>query len=311
MSESISTSTSLQPPEIGVGTWAWGDRWVWDYKKSQDHILHDTFTRSVERGVRFFDTAEVYGPWRSERLIGTFAQKSPTPIQIATKFMPLPWRLTKTSLLRALKGSLARLTVPYVDLYQIHFPLPPIKVETWMEAMVEAVETGLTRNVGVSNYDTRTMYRAHTILNKNHVALFSNQVEYSLLQKAPEHSGLLKECRELGTVLLAYSPLAQGVLTGKYSPSNPPAGWRRLFKTPRMLSRIQPLLDLMWHIGSHHNGATPAQVALNWCICKGVIPIPGAKTPRQAIENADAAGWRLTEQEVNDLDEMSNRVREN
>lgn len=311
MGKQTSTSLSLHPPEIVMGTWAWGDRWVWGYKSSQDNILHATFTHSVEKGVRFFDTAEVYGPWKSERLIGTFAKHSPTPIQIATKFMPLPWRLTRTSLLKALKGSLARLGVPSVDLYQIHFPIPPISVETWMEAMVEAVAAGLTQNVGVSNYDVHRMYRAHTVLNRNDISLFSNQVEYSLLQKRPEHSGLLKECREIGTVLLAYSPLAQGVLTGKYSSSNPPPGWRRLFKTPRMLDRIQPLLDLMREIGSRYTGVTLAQIALNWCICKGVIPIPGAKTPEQAIENAGATGWRMTDQEVNALDEMSDWVQAN
>jgi aryl-alcohol dehydrogenase-like predicted oxidoreductase len=108
--------------------------------------------------------------------------------------------------------------------------------------------------------------------------------------------------------LIAYSPLAKGLLTGKYTPENPPAGTRgRLFR-PDYLARIQPLIGLLREIGAGHEGKNPNQVALNWTISKGTLPIPGAKNARQAQENAGALGWRLTADEVAALDTASDRV---
>ncbi|HVN15233.1 MAG TPA: aldo/keto reductase, partial [Anaerolineales bacterium] len=107
--------------------------------------------------------------------------------------------------------------------------------------------------------------------------------------------------------LIAYSPLEMGMLTGKYSPENPPSGTRST-QYHAMLGKIQPLLMLMTEIGREHNGKSNSQVALNWVICKGALPIPGAKNASQAQQNAGGAGWRLTEEEVTKLDEMSDRV---
>jgi pyridoxine 4-dehydrogenase len=129
-------------------------------------------------------------------------------------------------------------------------------------------------------------------------------VTYSLLNRAIEQDGLLARCTELGVRLIAYSPIEKGLLTGKYSPENPPPGIRGQ-RYGGLLPKIGPLLKLMTDIGQEHGGKSKAQVALNWCICKGTLPIPGAKNAAQAGENAGALGWRLTEEEVAKLDQAS------
>ena len=141
-------------------------------------------------------------------------------------------------------------------------------------------------------------------LSKHNIPLASNQVEYHLLNRTAEKSGLLKRCQELGIRLIAYSPLAMGLLTGKYSPTNPPPGMRA-GKYASVLKDIQPLTKLLTTIGQDLGGKSAAQVAINWCICKGALPIPGAKNVHQAQMNAGAAGWRLSEAQVNQLDDAS------
>ena len=261
----------------------------------------------MEAGIRFVDTAEVYGSGHSERLLGRFLKETEQPVLVATKFFPFPWRLTKKSLIQALKHSLERIGVETVDLYQVHQPLPPIPVETWMDAMAEAVKQGLTRTVGVSNYNQTQMLRAYSALARSGVPLAANQVSYSLLNRNIEYDGLLARCKELGVRLIAYSPIEKGLLTGKYSTENPPAGIRAQ-RYASLLPKIGPLLKLMTEIGQEHGGKSKAQVALNWCICKGTLPIPGAKNADQAQENAGALCWKLTEEEVEKLDEASDTV---
>jgi aryl-alcohol dehydrogenase-like predicted oxidoreductase len=237
-------------------------------------------------------------------VLGRFMCASGQPVMIATKFMPFPWRLRRGSLLRALRGSLRRLGMAQADLYQIHWPTPPLSIETWMDALADTVEAGLTRMVGVSNYNLAQMRRAHATLARRGVALASNQVEYSLLHRDPEHNGVLDACRQLGVTLITYSPLAKGLLTGKYTPEEPPPAARRRLLGPQ-LPRVQPLIRLMREIGEAHGGKTPAQVALNWIICKGAVPIPGARNARQAAQNARAVGWRLTGDQIAALDAVT------
>lgn len=301
----------LEGVTFGVGTWAWGDRLMWGYGigYAEDDV-RQAFNASLAAGIRLFDTAEVYGQGRSESMLGAFLREveqrpGQVPVLIATKFMPFPWRLSRQSLVRALRGSLRRLGLEQVDLYQIHQPLPPVNVETWMSAMVEAAQAGLTRAVGVSNYDINHTQRAYDALIREGMHLASNQVEYSLLNRKIETGGLLKLCQDLGVRVIAYSPLAMGMLSGKYSPDNMPRGVRAGRYHRRVLQRIAPLIALMKKIGMEHAGKTPAQVALNWVICKGALPIPGAKNHEQAEQNAGALGWRLTDDEVAALDEAS------
>lgn len=298
----------LHAIEMGVGAWQWGDRVVWNYGSHyNEEAIRAAFFTSLEQGIRLVDTAEVYGNGQSERILGQLLKETDQPVLVATKFMPFPWRLERKSLLRALKHSLERLGLESVDLYQVHWPFPPISIEKWMSAMAEAIQKGWTRTVGVSNYNYAQMMRAHSALQRRGIPLASNQVEFNLLNREIEKNGLLQRCQELGIRVIAYSPLAMGLLSGKYSPENPPPGIRGR-KYAGLLKRIKPLINLMTEIGREHDGKTVAQVALNWCICKGTLPIPGAKNAEQAAMNAGALGWRLTEEEVGKLDEASEAV---
>jgi len=296
--------------DLGVGTWSWGDRLYWGFGQGYAAAdLRAAFDASLAAGICFFDTAEIYGQGRSEAYLGQFLQEGvQQPVRLATKFMPYPWRLSRGSLLRALRGSLKRLGRAQVDLYQVHMPLPPLKVETWMEAMADAHQAGLIGAVGVSNFDRAQMQRAADTLTREGIALASNQMEYHLLNRKIEQNGLLQHCRDLGVTLIAYSPLALGVLSGKYTPDNPPPGLRSRRFGRKYLTQVQPLILALKKIGVDHAGKTAAQVALNWVMCKGALPIPGAKTVEQAEQNAGAAGWRLSADEVALLDEVSERV---
>ena len=292
--------TPVQVSPLGVGTWAWGDTFFWEYGDGSytDEDIRSAFATSLEAGLNFFDTAEGYGNGRSEEIVGRLALAREQSTVIATKYLPYPWRLREASLHEALKASLRRLG--QIDLYQIHWPFPPVSIETWMAALADAVEAGLIRAVGVSNYSVEQMRRAHAALARRGIPLASNQVSYSLLDRRPERNGVLDTCRELGVSLIAYSPLAQGLLTGKYTPDNPPPGVRGL-RYRKQVAALPPLIRLMTEIGAGHGGKTPAQVALNWTICQETIPIPGAKNARQARENAGAVGWHLTAEEVDVL----------
>jgi aryl-alcohol dehydrogenase-like predicted oxidoreductase len=247
----------------------------------------------------------VYGFGGSERTLGQFLPTASQKPVVATKFLPVPWRLGKPSLTAALRGSLSRLGVAQVDLYLIHSPASPVAIETWMDALADALQAGLTRAVGVSNYGIEQTRRAHAALSKRGIALACNQVEYNLLQRGVERNGLLNLCRELGVTLVAYHPIASGLLSGKYTPDTPPQGWRGLVYRRGYLTRIQPVVERLRQIGTAHGGKTPSQVAINWIMCKGALPIPGAKNARQAQDNAGALGWRLSDDEVTALDGAS------
>jgi aryl-alcohol dehydrogenase-like predicted oxidoreductase len=295
--------------EIGIGTWAWGDRLVWNYGQGySDQDIEAAFNLAVDAGIRFFDTAEIYGQGKSELFLGRLMKSSKAPITLATKFMPYPWRLGKQTLRKALTASLKRLELPKVQLYQIHWPMPPVQVRTWMERMLEVQGDGLIEAVGVSNYDMAQTLEADKILKNGGSGLASNQVEYHLLERRIEKNGLLERCNEQGIKIIAYSPLAMGILTGKYTPENPPSGVRASQYNRGFLEKVQPLIKNMKKMGMNHDAKTASQVALNWIICKGALPIPGAKNANQLEQNIGATGWRLTDDEVALLDELSDNV---
>jgi len=295
--------------EMGVGAWAWGDTLVWGFGKGYAETdVQDAFTATLDSGVNFLDTAEMYGFGKSEKLVGQFLKQMGREITVATKFFPIPYRITKGQLINALKGSLRRLQMDAVDLYQIHFPMLPMPEEHWASALADALDMGLIRSAGVSNYNRSQTIRAHNTLAQRGFPLASNQLEYSLIERKIERNGVKAECDARGIKIIAYSPLGMGLLTGKYTVENPPPGTRGL-QYRRLLPKLPPLITLMNEIGAAHGDKTPAQVALNWTICKGTIPIPGAKNRRQAEANAGALGWRLTADEVAALDEMSDRIR--
>ena len=310
MTEVSSEVRFLHAVQIGLGAWQWGDRVIWGYGQTHtDKDIREAFDVSLNLGVRFVDTAEIYGSGTSERLLGKFIKETDQPVLVATKFFPWPWRLTKSFLPRALKGSLERMELESVDLYQIHWPSYLMTPETMMEGMVECVKQGLTRTVGVSNFGQKRMLRAYSTLAQHGIPLASNQVHYSLLSREVEKNGTLARCKELGIRLIAYSPLEKGLLTGKYTAENPPPGVRAS-QYAELLKKLPPVTKLLQEIGQNHGGKTVSQVSLNWLICKGALPIPGAKNPQQAEINAGGAGWHMTEEEVARLDEATDNIRE-
>jgi aryl-alcohol dehydrogenase-like predicted oxidoreductase len=295
---------------LGVGVWSWGDKTFWGYGK--DYTREDVsqaYNVCQDAGINFFDTAEMYGRGESERILGECIREDGRPVVIASKFAPLPNRFSARSLLKALDASLERLNVKTIDLYQIHWPYTFLRVDALMDALAEAVRSGKVRAVGVSNYGADLMRRAHDRLARHDIPLASNQVHYNLLHRKPEKNGVLDVCRELNVALIAYSPLEQGLLTGKYrivaGQGISVSGQRRFSRSFRASQRrkIEPLLQTMDEIGNAH-GKTMGQVALNWLLLKDelIIPIPGAKNVRQATENAGALGWRLTNEEFERID---------
>jgi aryl-alcohol dehydrogenase-like predicted oxidoreductase len=294
--------------EIGTGTWQWGDKLMWGFGRDYAETdVREAFDASLNAGITFFDTAELYGWGKSEKLVGKFIGESGAPAIVATKFLPFPWRIFQRQLIWALRGSLRRLGMKSVDLYQIHWPMPPVGVETWAEALADALDQGLTHTVGVSNYNAGQTYLTHEALKKRGYPLATNQVEYSLLNRSIERDGTLRAARECGVQIIAYSPLAKGLLTGKYSVEKPPPGIRGR-GAKDALAKLPPLIERIRAIGEAHGGKNPAQVAINWTICKGTLPIPGAKNAQQVQQNAGAAGWRLSDDEVAELDALSLRL---
>ncbi|KAL3145109.1 hypothetical protein ABBQ38_001718 [Trebouxia sp. C0009 RCD-2024] len=311
-------NSDVHVSSLGIGIWSWGDRWgYWGYGDTYDKADNEAaYDAILSTSVNFWDTAEIYGFGKSEELLGEFMQKTGTSdkAMVATKFATLPWRFTSHSVVQACKASLQRLQIPKLALYQIHFPASSVNFfanSSFLRGLAHCQQIGLTDAVGVSNFNEDRLRHAYQTLQDQGVRLASNQVQYSLLYREPERNGVMKACQELGVTLIAYSPLCQGLLTGKYDGNNNPKGPRGLLFTKNKARDVQPLIQLMREIGQKHDGKTPAQVAINWCLCKGTLPIPGAKTAKQAEEAAGALGWRLTPGECRALEATADRISRN
>ena len=300
--------TDIEIPPLGVGTWAWGDERTWgmggyDADLTLDSIA-DAWTASIDAGATLFDTAEVYGSGESERTIGGLLRADPEragAVQLATKFMPAPWKLNvRAALASSLRASLERLGVDRVPLYQIHGPISLRGHGALADAMAAVHQEGLIEAVGVSNYSLRETRSFDRALRQRGLRLASNQIEFSLLRRSPETNGLLATCAELGVVPLAYTPLGQGRLTGKYSAAHPPPPNRTFSDHP--MEVVDAVVAELRRVGEANGGRSPGQVALNWVMAKGAVPIPGAKNRRQAEENAGALGWRMSPADVAALD---------
>ena len=308
--------SDLEVSPVGTGTWQWGGAFYWGYGRSYtDADLSAAYAASIENGINWFDTAEIYGRGRSELILGRHVNgsipgdqttSSSTKPLIATKFFPYPWRFHRSSFRRALKASLKRLNTESIDIYQIHFPFRPRSFEYWVDALADAAQDGLVKAVGVSNFSAQQTKCAHELLDRKGIVLATNQVGYSLLNRKIESNGILETCRDLNVSVISYGPLAEGLLTGKYRPDNPPPFMRKWRWARKRLKMLPPLISLMSDIASAHD-ASPSQVALNWLMRRDTLPIPGAKSAMQAKDNAVSMTWSLSNGEFEALNAATER----
>ena len=307
----MSTSKKLSLPQMGCGTWAWGNRLLWGYDESMDSQLQEVFNLCVSNGVTLFDTGDSYGTGKlngqSEKLLGKFEREyqgaNKANICLATKLAAYPWRLTRKSMVKAAEASMERMG--RVDLAQMHWSTAnyfPWQEEQLLDGLGDLYERGLVKGIGLSNYGTKRLKRIHAKFSRRSIPISTLQVQYSLLSTYPvTELGIKETCDELGIKLIAYSPLCLGILTGKYSDSSTYPKGLRGFLFRRLVPESKSLLACLKAIADERD-KTMAQVAINWCISKGAIPIPGAKNISQAKENIAAQNWRLDEGEIAELD---------
>ncbi len=276
---------------IGLGAWQFGTA-EWGY--GEDYASGEALTivqHALDRGVNLIDTAEMYGFGRSERIVGQAIKGHREKVFLATKLFPvgLPFQVASRA-----RGSARRLGVDRIDLYQQHWPSPMFPAGATMPRMRKLVESGLVMHVGVSNHSLAQWQTAEKAFGG---PVLSNQVKFNLLDRGPERD-LVPWAKENGRIVIAYSPLAQGLLSGKYLTSVP-RNLRRLRPafSASSRARLRPLIAALGEIATRH-GATPAQVALAWVIRKpNVVAIPGASSVNQMEQNAAAADIDLTDEE--------------
>jgi aryl-alcohol dehydrogenase-like predicted oxidoreductase len=302
----LDVDTATRISKIGLGTWQFGAR-EWGYGEGYaGSVARDIVGRAVDLGVTLFDTAEVYGLGRSERILGEALGERRGSVFLATKLFPvLP--LAPVVEQRAV-ASASRLGTRLLDLYQVHWPNPVVSDTAIMRGMSALQRVGLVGEVGVSNYPLARWQAAEEALGGR---VLSNQVRYSLADRAPEKD-LLPFAAGAGRVVIAYSPLAQGLLSGRYDRANRPANRVRagnpLF-LPENLDRANELIEVLREV-AHAHAATAAQIALAWVIRHpAVTAIPGASSVEQLESNVAAADIELSDDEYAALSAASDRFR--
>ncbi len=297
---------------IGFGTWAWGNQLLWGYEAERDDgRLEETFRQALASGLDLIDTADSYGTGRldgrSEQLLGQFAARLPATrraqLCIATKLAPFPWRLGRRGLDQALQASRQRLQ-GHLRRVQLHWSTAryaPWQEVQLLDGLADRVLDGSVAEVGVSNIGPKRLAWMHERLAQRGVPLRSVQVQYSLLSPGEAKADALRQlCHERKIEVLAYSPLAFGVLT-----LSPEAERRSgTFLRRQLFNRLMPasrnLRAVVAAIAATRN-VSMAQVALNWCRAQGTTPIPGLRTPEQARDVAAALRWSLTLAEIEQL----------
>ncbi len=279
-------ASRLAVSPLGVGT----NQWI--YGKNNEPVLQ-VFQSSLDAGVYFFDTAEMYGFGKSEQLVGECLRRDKRKAVIASKFLPLPGR----ALGQALDASLSRLGLQTLDVYFIHFPLLA-NIDALMDQMARAVQEGKIRAVGVSNFSASQMHRAADRLARYNIPLAANEVQYHLMHRQPEVNGILDACRELDVALVAYVPLARGRLTASRKPQTP----ARPSSLPSG-ERGQKLEEILQTV-AERRGKSVSQIILNWLVHRDehIIPIPGTTNAAHALANAEALNWELKDEEFAAID---------
>ncbi len=344
----VSAGPTTDISSMGCGTWSWGNRFLFDYDPSQDEEIYEAYREVRNAGVTLFDTADSYGTLdlngRAEILLGSFerryleesgisgggddqpeaqwwdfsgkspANKNYRPQQVATKLAPYPWRVTPGNIVRSAEGSLRRLEQPKLSIAQLHWSTAnyqPFQEQALREGICDVYDKGLCDAVGVSNYGPKQLFSVAEKFREREVPLAIAQVQYSLMTYNDVTGKDMNEaCDEVGCRLISYSPLCLGLLTGKYTlketnrlPKSPAR--RQLFS--ELLPGAQVLLDTLEVVAKDYDKSI-SQVAINWCMCKGTVPIPGGRTLAMARENLAATGWSLRPDAVLELETAASKV---
>ena len=330
---SAGTNTNFTISQLGCGTWSWGNRLLWDYDTSQDEEIYNAYRTIRDAGVTVFDTADSYGTLdlngRAEILLGQFERRyqnertddgigtastsssewwkltqrsndnnnkiDPNKQQVATKFAPYPWRITRGSIVQAARGSLSRLEQDKLAIAQLHWSTSnyqPFQEGALWEGICDVYDAGLCDAVGVSNFGPQQLLKVASRLQERNVPLGVAQVQYSLMTYGVGQY-MNQACDTAGCRLISYSPLCLGLLTGKYNLDNLPRPGnprRQLFR--ELLPGAQDLIQTLDVVAKEYN-KTPSQIAINWAICKGTVPIPGCRTMVQATSHVEAASTRF------------------
>ncbi len=308
--------TDLMITPIGLGCWQFskqknlaGRFWP----TLEDDLIDKVVALSLEGGINWFDTAEVYGNGASEKALAKSlltAGKKPGEVIIATKWWPM-FRFA-SNISKTIDDRINALSPYPIDLYQVHQPWGFSNEKDEMRAMAELLKRKVIKNVGVSNFSAKKMQSAWETLDKKGIPLASNQVQYSLLNRKIESNGVMETAKKLGVSIIAYSPLAQGVVTGKFH-DNPELlkniGFRKQssqFKAEG-LEKSRPVITLVKELAIKYNVST-SQIALNWLIYYNgdtVVAIPGATKEVHVKENTGAMTFRLTDEDMERLDKIS------
>ena len=287
---------------IGLGTWQFGSK-DWGYGTHYADVeAARILERALDLGVNVVDTAEIYGRGNSERIVGNALAERRKEAFVATKVLPVA--PTASFVEQHGRKSAGRLGIDVIDLYQIHWPNPVVPIAQQMEGMRRLQRAGVVTEVGVSNFGLDRWKAAEAALGS---PVLSNQVQYSLVARKPD-ADLVPYAQANDRLVIAYSPLGMGLLSGRYTSTNPPTGSARLNNPlflPETLDRVQPLVDAVRAVADAHD-ATPAQVALAWVISHdNVVAIPGASSVEQLEANVAAADLELTDDEVASLTRAS------
>jgi len=303
---------------IGIGVMqfaAGGGFFLFMFENTSQTEKDEIIRTALDGGVNWFDTAELYGAGRSERALAKALENNDVPdaeVIIADKWWPFP--RFASSISRTIDTRLLNLAPYTIDLHQIHWPNSLSPIEAQMDQMADLVEAGKIRAVGVSNFGADYTHKAHDALAKRGLGLASNQVQFSLVDRSIESNGILQAARDLGVTIIAYSPLASGLLTGKYHKdpktlSGTPFG--RRIRLSGQIEETRELIEALAEIAGSHN-VTIGQVALNWVIHfhgDVIVAIPGASKVSHARESAGVLDFRLTDEEMDRLDELSKKYR--
>ena len=331
---------------LGCGTWSWGNRLLFDYDPAQDEGIYEAYREIRNAGVTIFDTADSYGTLdlngRAEKLLGEFERRYQDELsegnsgtsnsnnwwdilggggksnlssdnnkqQVATKLAPYPWRITRGQVVSAAEESLKRLQQDKLAVAQLHWSCAnyqPFQEKALWEGIADVYDKGLCEAVGVSNYGPIQLQKVASRMQERQAPLAIAQIQYSLMTYKDART-MNDACDDANCRLISYSPLCLGLLTGKYTLDNLPRNGnprRQLFK--ELLPGAQDLLQTLNAVADEY-GKSQTQVAINWAIAKGTVPIPGARTIEQARENLGATGWLLKPDAVQELDNAASRV---